>query len=318
MMTIDKRRAAASRRSVVAGALAACVAAALVRTPRALAQATTQCANDDAKCIDLEARRFLNLGDAEAAVDQIPRAREYWQDAVDVGTPVGSQAADTARTRLQMYTLTCTYDAKSLAEIANPDTQALLNVRVYQNALKALGYYQGPLDGELTVKTRLAIRKFQNDMAFSQTDTLLPRQVVFLVCNGAATARNADAQTTLGLMHAAGVGVKHSINFALAWLRTAAATDCGEASFYLALLHGTGYCGFPHGLEHADQYLKDACRQKHSGAVELMRLYGKDPNLTSRWAKIGANPTVKKCLALITKNCGGSKEAGEAEAPHAK
>ena len=173
------------------------------------------------------------------------RAREYWEDAIVEGFETGAQAAVIAQKRMQMYTLTCSYNEKSLAVLAANPNGKLVNIRVHQQALTALGYYQGPLNGELTERTRSAIRKFQRDMAFDETDNLRPRQIVYLICNGAETARDNISLTTLALMYAAGVGVVQSNNFALALLRKASDREHGPATFYLAIIHGTGHCSFP-------------------------------------------------------------------------
>jgi TPR repeat protein len=293
----------ASRRRVLLGALAAGFAMA---PAVALAAEAQKACDEDPKCLDRQARGYLNLGDAEAAVDEIEKARVQWELAVKVGTPVGSQAADTARTRLQMYMVTCLPNKENLPRLSTAEGRRLVSRKTQQSALTVLGYYQGPIDGDLSVPTRNAIRKFQNDMSFSETDDLQSRQKVYLVCNAAATARDPSAQTTLGLMYAGGFGVARSIKFALAWLRSASSRGHGEGSLYLALLLGTGRCGFPLAQDNATQYLKDACRQKHPVAIELVKRYGGDPDQASRWARIGADPTVNKCLEIIGKDCGGT------------
>jgi TPR repeat protein len=238
----------------------------------------------------------LALGDAAAAVDDIPRARDEWQKAIDIGRATGSQAAVIAQKRLQMYTLTCTYNRASLAAISR-DYEAvngdLINVRVIQRALHALGYYDGSSDGQLTVLTRSAIRKFQRDMAFDETDVLTPRQIVYLICNAAETARDEAAQTTLGVMYATGIGVRQNVDFALAWLRMASNRMYADATYDLAILYGTGLvlgsfrlCDFPYSYPQADQYLKEACEQKHPIALRLMKLYGGLASPRERWTRI--------------------------------
>jgi TPR repeat protein len=299
--------AGATRRAWLLGALGGLV---LVQPfGAALAQTAdpAPCDTTDPKCAERMkvrdaadlARKYLNLGDAEAAADNIIRAREYWEDSIDAGFETGAQAAIIAQKRMKMYTLTCSYNDKSLAALSQAMNGKLVNIPVIQDNLKALGYYQGPINGQLTELTRSAFRKFQRDMAFDETDNLRPRQVVYLICNGAETARDNASLTTLALMYATGIGVVHSRNFALALLRKASDREHGPATFFLAIIHGTGHCNFPHSLAHADQYLKEACQQKHLLALALVHDYGNIIDQTARWAKIGADPRVKECLSMI-------------------
>ena len=255
-----------------------------------------------------EARRELNLGDAEAANNNFEGARAHWQRAIELGFANDAQVGVIAQKRLQMYTLTCSFNGKSLYQLRlileKPYPGCLVNNVVIQQALRALGYYKGPLDGSMSESTRLAIRRYQRDMSFDETDDLSPRQIVLLIANAAETARDEASQTTLALMYAAGVGVVPSKSFALAWLRSASGREFGLATLYLALLHGTGYCGFPMLQDHATQYLKEACQQKNALAVELVHRYGRIGDQVSRWAKIGADPDVKICMLPISNQCG--------------
>jgi TPR repeat protein len=289
----EREHRAPSRRALLTG-LAAGVVAALTLPGRVFGQPSASRAYPAPDA----ARSHLALGDAAAAVDDIRRARDEWQQAIDIGRLTGSEAAVVAQKRLQMYTLTCVYnyDDKSLAAISR-DYEALngdlINVRVLQRALNALGYYEGQTDGQLTVLTRSAIRKFQRDMAFDETDVLSPREIVYLICNAAETARDESAQTTLGIMYATGIGVRQNIDFALAWMRTASNRFYADATFDLAILYGTGIvlgtirlCDFPYSYPQADQYLREACEQRHPIAIKLMKLYGKAKSAGERWAMI--------------------------------
>lgn len=311
------RNARATRRAWLLGALGGLVFAPPFRAALAQKAVRQPCdAAGDSKCakrLDAReaadiARKYLNLGDAEAAADNIVRARDHWEAAIDAGFDTGAQAAVIAQKRMKMYTLTCSYNDKSLGVLANQMTGKLVNIRVIQQTLNALGYYHGSINGELTELTRSAIRKFQRDMAFDETDNLRPRQVVYLICNGAETARDNTSLTTLALMYAAGVGVVQSNNFALALLRRASDREHGPATFFLSIIHGTGHCSFPLSLAHADQYLKEACQQKHTLALALVHDYGGVSDQTARWAKIGADPRVKECLSLIP--CPPPKKSG--------
>lgn len=296
----------------VAGGLAAAFGAGTSKVMAGLdPKPPRYCPQGDKKCeVRVEAddaRKELNLGDAEAAADRFEAARVHWQKAVDLGFETGSQAAIVAQKRLQMYTLSCSFNKVSLAKLsemlANPYPNCLVNTAVLQQALCVLGYYQGAINGELTENTRTAIRKYQRDMAFDETGVLTPRQVVLLIANGAETARDENSQTTLALMYASGVGVVQSLPFALAWLTNASGRGYGKASLYLALLKGTGFCGFPVMLDHATQYMREACQQKEPSALLLQKKYGGIADSVTRWAKIGSDPVSVLALQVIGPTC---------------
>ncbi len=240
-----------------------------------------------------EARRELSLGDAELSVDNLGGALGYWQRAVDAGRGSGAQASVTAQKRIQMYTLTTRPDEDGFDALESALGGDLLNTATFQHALKALGYFDGPVNGVHGVLTRSAIRKFQRDMAFDETDDLDARQIVYLIGNGAETARDPKTQTVLALMYAGGMGLPQRSDFTLAWLRAASTRVYGEATYYLAILHGTGHCDFPKREHLANQYLREASFQKHALAAELLRLYGKD------WDRIAADARVRKSLDVI-------------------
>jgi len=310
----NRRGHLATRRALIAAGLGGLAAAFVPSGLRALAgmpgEPAQPCDTNDTKCAARknarkdadDARQELDLGDAEAAANEFERAREHWEKAIDIGFSTGSQASIIAQKRIQMYTLTSSFSDRTLQALEGAMNGPLINIVAMQQALCALGYYQGPLDGKITDIMRSAIRKYQRDMAFDETDELPPRQVAFLIANGAETARDEASQTTLALMYASGVGVMQNRQFSLAWLRTASTRGYGPASLYLALLTGTGYCGFPLMQDHASQYLQEACQQKQPLAVELVRRYGLIPSQSTRWIKIWNDAGTQKCLSIIG-NC---------------
>jgi TPR repeat protein len=333
---------APSRRALLRGAAAAGACAIGVSGGGlfAAAQTVAPCGANDKNCADREqasrlsklAREYLNTGDAALAVGDMNNARYYWQLAIDIGKTVGAQAALVAQRRLQMYTLTCNMTPDSIAAISRNYKSLqgdLIHVRVIQRALMALGYFNGPLSGELGLLTRAAIRKFQRAMAFDETDALAPHQIVYLICNAAETANDRQAQTTLGIMYAAGLGVQQNMEFALEWLRQASNRGYADATFDLAILYGTGIilnsyrlCDFPYSPEQADQYLKEACAQKHPIAMALWRLYGPasihgKKSVKERWQLIEAHQLQQSKadktglysgrLASLTTKCGPDK-----------
>ena len=116
----------------------------------------------------------------------------------------------------------------------------LIHMKVVQKALHALGHYDGPIDGGLSIVTRASIRKFQREMEFDETDTLTPMQTVYLLCNAGETARDLASQNALGIMYATGLGVEQNIDIALEWLRTASQRGYADATFNLSVLYGSG------------------------------------------------------------------------------
>lgn len=267
------------------------------------------CEADDAACINREkskgaaalARSKLNLGDAALAQGDLKSAQLYWMDAIQAGRATGSQAAITAQKRLQTRMLTCNFTPESLKAISR-DYKArsgdLIHMKVVQKALHALGHYDGPIDGGLSIVTRASIRKFQREMEFDETDSLTPMQTVYLLCNAGETARDLASQNALGIMYATGLGVEQNIDIALEWLRTASQRGYADATFNLSVLYGSGVvlksyrlCQIPRSPEQADQYLREAVHQKHPIATALWKRYGPNsvpPPKTAlaRWEKI--------------------------------
>jgi TPR repeat protein len=230
------------------------------------------------------ARQLLSLGDAALAQGRNRRARRYWSQAIEVGKAVGAQAAIVAQKRIQTHTLTCHFTDESLKAISRDYKRLsgdLIHMRVIQQALHALGHYDGPNNGVLGIMTRAAIRKFQREMAFDETDTLNPLQTVYLICNAAETTRDLASQNALGIMYAAGLGVEQNIDLALEWLRAASSRGYADSTFNLALLYGSGIvlnsyrlCDIPQSPEQADQYLQEAANQGQPRATYLLQRYG--------------------------------------------
>jgi TPR repeat protein len=260
-----------------------------------------------------EARWYLARGDAALSSDDIRRARSLWQRAIDRGRRHGAQASIVAQKRLQSYTLTCYPRDRNLKRMSNDYIALqgdLVDMRAIQQALFSLGHYDGPTNGSLGPLTRAAIRKFQRDMAFDETDTLTPRQTVYVICNAAQNARDPSSQNILGIMYATGLGVRLNVDLALEWLRTSAGRRYDKATYHLAVIYGTGIvlksyrlCDIPRNLEQADQYLREAAAQGNGDAIAAWRKYGhKSPE--GRWRAIEDellnNPTFAKAKADLT------------------
>lgn len=264
------------------------------------------------RCDDAsKSRQALKYGDAAAAKDEKEQARACWRKAIELakespdGKPAvdadGATAAILAQKRLQTNETTCKWTKESVAAISR-DYKArsgdLIHVKVLQQALKALGHYDGDRDGQLSQQTRAAMRKFQREREEDETDTLTPEQTVALICNAAETARDLEAQTTLGIMYATGLGVEQNIDQAHYWLMSASNQHYPDATYNLAILYGTGVvlgsyrlCDVPRTPEQADRFLEEASGLKQPIAMALMKRYGPKSEYANlspreRWALI--------------------------------
>jgi hypothetical protein len=308
--------------------LCALAAGAWTLAPPALAQPSdTNCSlQDDSKdkpllCKERGAKTSLARGDAEIASispewpgmtdkeaakraddekESITKAIKLWLTAKDEGLGSGAQASLTAQRRIKMYSLTCVIADNTSNVLHSP----LTDIRIQQRALNALGYYQGPYDGQLSVATRIAIRRFQNAMAWVDSGELSSRQIVYLICNGAETARDAPSSTRLALMYTAGVGVERLPSYALGFFKQAEPRDL-DAKYYLAALSGTGAgkCEFPINYDRADQRLKEAAEQKHLVAQILQIHYPPLLDQEARWRRIASDLEFRKSLRLLEKDC---------------
>jgi TPR repeat protein len=308
---------------VVVGCALAAVVAFQISAPDARPQQRRWQA-EDAACREradpdisaARAREALNLGDAEiaSAEPRLEIATMHWQRAIEEGSCTGAQAAVVARKRLQMWTLTAWSTPESLDALKNQLNGPIVDVRILQRALWALGYYKAGPDGQLTPQTRAALHKFQNDMAFDEIDAIVPRQVVYLIGNAAETARDAASQRTLAFMFVAGIGVPENMEFAAAWLRKASSRDHAESTFYLAVLNGAVHyvddnatpkepmC-FSKNLAYADQYLREAARQGHHDAQELLRKYKPGADGHYPWNRMKDDSIVINALRVFGDKC---------------
>jgi hypothetical protein len=266
------------------------------------------CTTRDPSCNEREARRLLAQGDAEIAAGEddphrIESAIYYWEQAVDVGLGSGAQASLTAQKRIQMYTLTCIISEM----IGNVTADILTDIHVQREALTALGYYQKPRPKEdlVSVKTRSAIRKFQSAMAWNETGHLKARQIVYLICNAAETARSAPSRYKLAQMYVAGVGVTRNDRYARTFFSLSSPRyEQAKGTLFLALLYGTGRCEFPSDLDRATPLLKEAIEHRNHWALVLWRRYGHlEPLPIEMWQRIAADDITKNLLAELGKPC---------------
>ena len=90
-----------------------------------------------------------------------------------------------------------------------------------QIALKALGYYQGALDGKFGPGSRRSAADFQAAIGTDPTGVLQPSELVVLISR-AAKSGNSDSQNTFGGMFETGAGVIQDPVAAAKWYRLAA------------------------------------------------------------------------------------------------
>lgn len=259
------------------------------------------------------ARYFLRRGDAEKAIERVDKARIFYSWSVEVGRPVGAQAARLAATRLQFLNLTCDYDAVSLARIARDNRANLMGGEITtaqrQRALRALAHYVGDITGRQSRELREAIRRFQSSLWFDETGVLTSEQVVLAVCGAAEIGLDAASQNLLGSMYAVGLGTRQSTDKALLWFQEAARQGSADANWNLALLFGTQttessvlVCDADQNAERADSYLKDAYDAGHPGARQAVELYG-DATPEERWKSISAQIRKPTALTRVGKGC---------------
>jgi TPR repeat protein len=118
-----------------------------------------------------------------------------------------------------------------------------IDLKVRQRALKALGHYNGGIDGQAGPATRRAIRDFQRYINVNETGRLNNLETVKLLCNAAQTAEHADSQNILGIMYLSGLGLKQDFDLGQYWLSRAAEKQNASALFNLGLLYRRGMEG---------------------------------------------------------------------------
>ena len=256
---------------------------------------------------------YLKRGDADIAIDNLPRAKASFDLSISIGRPVGAGSAALAATRLQYLNLTCDYDEESLARVARDNEYNILGGEIQmdqrQRALAALRHYTGPIDGKHSQEVRDGVRAFQTSLWFPETGVLTSEQVVLLVCGAAEIKQDVESMTLLGVMYATGLGVRQNTDQALQWLESAANVGSADASWNLALLFGTRttessslVCDATQNPERADSYLHDALRAGHPGAIQAWDRY-KDETPAVRWNKISSELRTPEALERVNQSC---------------
>ena len=252
------------------------------------------------KCSD-QAQYWLKQGESALALGNVAEAKFDFNEALRVGRKCGSEYSVTAAKRLSALNLTCEYTPASLARIARGFGQVpagnqgggdVVDLRLRQQALKALGHYAGKVNGEYDAATRAAIQNYQRDFGFSETGDLTPIETVYLFCAAAQNANDVTSTTVLGVMYVAGLGVAQNTDIGLRWLKEAAARGSPDSLYNLAVIYGSGIvlssyriCEVVQSEQIADAYLTEAAKLGHP---EARRLYEKYQSLNSieRWQRI--------------------------------
>ena len=257
-----------------------------------------------------KSKAAFNRGEAEMALGQIAKARDYFSQAISLGRNCGSEFAVLAAKRLSALNLSCEYSADSLARISRgyekiprePATRVgsegvydegdVIDLRMRQNALKALGHYRGKSDNTYGPGTREAIEKFQREFGFNETGDLTAIETVYLICAAAQNANDIKSMNVLGIMYMTGLGVIQDTDIGLRWLKSASTRGDGDATYNLAIVYGSGVvlssykiCGLVENEEIADSYLWEAAEMDHKIALQLIHRYGRK-SVAERWALI--------------------------------
>jgi len=140
-----------------------------------------------------------------------------------------------------------------------------------QAALRALGFYRGPLDGSPGGGTREAIRDFQHDLNATPDGTLNDTQVCSLV-ERAASNGDTISQATLGEMYYSGIGKSKNYDNARDWFEQAADRGDASALFRLGSMYVEGV-GVQRDVYKGCDDLRQADRQGHPGADREISKY---------------------------------------------
>ena len=268
---------------------------------------------EDAQSAIKWSRHYLKRGDAESAIERWDPALRYYRAAMNLGSGVGAQSANYAAKRIQFQSMTCEYTDESLARIARDFEKntlgAPISMKNKQQALLALGYYNGPVDNQHGPESREAIRDFQGDLWFDQTGVLSAEQTVLLVCGGAQITKDISSQNVLGIMYAGGLGVRQNTDFSLDWLETAAQRGDADAAWNLALMYGTQtvlssvrICDAVQNAQRADSYLKEAADRGHPAAKRARQKYqGATPEV--RWRKLSGDLNQPESMIRVGRGC---------------
>lgn len=191
-----------------------------------------------------QSRAWLNAGQAHLTNGDIAAARIAFQNSIVAGPT--TQAALEAQWALQGLTVTCSAERRQnfvFQDVGYADPLSRvghIDVNVIQRALRALGLYQGHVDGVMGPNTRNAVARFQSDLNVDADGRIKSREVVELICQAAQMVRDAESQNALGIMYVNGIGVSRDLRAAHFWLEEAASQESAAAHFNLGCLYSAG------------------------------------------------------------------------------
>lgn len=159
------------------------------------------------------------------------------------------------------------------ANIGGSDCKGARRVPVanLQAALRALGFYRGPLDGSAGGSTRQAMRDFQRDLNAPPSGDLSDTQVCSLV-EKAASNGDGISQATLGEMYYSGIGKSKNYDTARDWFEQAADRGVPSALFRIGSMYVEGV-GVQRDVYRGCDSLRQADRQGHPGADREISKY---------------------------------------------
>jgi len=140
-----------------------------------------------------------------------------------------------------------------------------------QAALRALGFYRGPLDGSYGGSTRQAVRDFQRDLNAAPSGDLSEMQICSLI-ERAASNGDGISQATLGEMYYSGIGKSKNYDSARDWFEQAADRGVPSALFRLGSMYVEGV-GVQRDTHRGCDDLRQADRQGHPGADREISKY---------------------------------------------
>lgn len=149
-----------------------------------------------------------------------------------------------------------------------------LDPRCYQEGLKALGYYDGAIDGIIGRRSKAAIAAFQSEHGFVPTGELTEAQRIALI-RAAAEAGDAKSQYTFGLMAAQGIGLPEDVETAVHWLEAAAEQDDPAGLYRLGMFYRDGH-GVDASASKARAYLERALASGHPDAAAALKAIATD------------------------------------------
>ncbi len=228
-----------------------------------------------------EARSWLREAQAHMARGDIKKSKIALETAIRLAP--NSRAALEAQQSLQSLTTTCSAAPPDLrpSEYRGPahplDRVREIRISTQQEALSALGHYDGRIDGRPGPRTRSAVRRFLTALNVDVKDFLNAHQVVELICKAAQLRGHAPSQNVLGFMYANGIGVVQDEDLAHHWFSEAAQQAEPSAVYNVGIMYATerglprNMVGHPQNCMIAYSYLREAQGLRHPLATKALR-----------------------------------------------